>query len=210
MQILKILEGYDIGSLGFGTAENLHLLAESFKIAFADRADYSGDPEVVDVPVDRLTSSEYGASRRNDIDISSDTTMKDFDRCMSPFPGRDEITDGGVYRIRSVTDNKFITGNPLYIVQDKGDLKVEVRDRNRVPKYRDAQLWKAETVPGDNMFQLAQMNNYNVSGAVKNVPWYLLDDSRNAEIIRTVYKGTLDMELDAGAWRFERLPDGAY
>jgi gamma-glutamyltranspeptidase/glutathione hydrolase len=69
-QMLNILEGYDIKSLGFGTVETLHLLAEVLKIAFADRARASGDPAFVDVPVERITSKAYADQRRADIDLS--------------------------------------------------------------------------------------------------------------------------------------------
>jgi len=67
-QMLNILEGYDIKSLGFGTVDTLHLLAEVLKIAFADRAQASGDPAFVDVPVERITSKAYADRRRADID----------------------------------------------------------------------------------------------------------------------------------------------
>ncbi len=52
-QMLNILEGYDVAGLGFGSAENVHLLAEVLKIAFADRAAARGDPDFVEVPVER-------------------------------------------------------------------------------------------------------------------------------------------------------------
>ena len=68
-QMLNILEGYDIESLGFGTVDTLHLLAEVLKIAFADRAEASGDPAFVDVPVERITSKAYADERRADIDL---------------------------------------------------------------------------------------------------------------------------------------------
>ena len=67
-QMLNILEGYDIGTLGFGTPETIHLLAEVLKIAFADRAAASGDPDYVGVPVERLTSKAYAEERRRVID----------------------------------------------------------------------------------------------------------------------------------------------
>jgi gamma-glutamyltranspeptidase / glutathione hydrolase len=67
-QMLNILEGFDIAHLGFGTAETVHLLAEVMKIAFADRAAASGDPDYVAVPVERLTSKDYAHERRNAID----------------------------------------------------------------------------------------------------------------------------------------------
>jgi gamma-glutamyltranspeptidase/glutathione hydrolase len=67
-QMLNILEGYDIQASGFGTVETIHLLAEVLKIAFADRAAASGDPDFVGVPVERLTSKHYAKQRRDAID----------------------------------------------------------------------------------------------------------------------------------------------
>lgn len=69
-QMLNILEGYDLAKLGFGTVDALHLLAEVLKIAFADRAEASGDPDFVHVPVERITSKAYASERRADIDLS--------------------------------------------------------------------------------------------------------------------------------------------
>jgi gamma-glutamyltranspeptidase/glutathione hydrolase len=67
-QMLNILEGYDIAGNGFGTPETIHLLAEVLKIAFADRAAASGDPDFINVPVERLTSKAYAKERRDAID----------------------------------------------------------------------------------------------------------------------------------------------
>jgi gamma-glutamyltranspeptidase/glutathione hydrolase len=67
-QMLNILEGYDITKLGFGSAETIHYLAEVLKIAFADRAAASGDPDFINVPVERLTSKAYADERRRAID----------------------------------------------------------------------------------------------------------------------------------------------
>jgi gamma-glutamyltranspeptidase/glutathione hydrolase len=69
-QMLNILEGYDLTTSGFGTAETIHLLAEVLKIAFADRAAASGDPAYVNVPVERLTSKDYARERRGAIDLT--------------------------------------------------------------------------------------------------------------------------------------------
>ncbi len=69
-QMLNILEEFDIGGLGFGSVEGIHLLAEVLKIAFADRAVATADPAFVDVPVDRLTSKKYAAERRRQIDMA--------------------------------------------------------------------------------------------------------------------------------------------
>jgi gamma-glutamyltranspeptidase/glutathione hydrolase len=70
VQMLNILEGYDIGALGFGTADTVHLLADSLKIAFADRRAATADPAFVKVPVDRILSKQYAAHRRAGIDMN--------------------------------------------------------------------------------------------------------------------------------------------
>ncbi|MFM9941115.1 MAG: gamma-glutamyltransferase [Hyphomicrobiaceae bacterium] len=69
VQMLNILEGYDIGGLGFGSADGVHLIAEALRIAFADRAVATADPAFVKVPVARLTSKAYADERRADIDM---------------------------------------------------------------------------------------------------------------------------------------------
>ena len=69
VQALNILEGFDLTRSGFGTAATIHLLAETLAIAFVDRAAYMGDPAFVDVPVEWLTSKEYAAERRGQIDL---------------------------------------------------------------------------------------------------------------------------------------------
>lgn len=69
-QMLNILAGYDIAGMGFGTVETVHLLAEVLKIAFADRAEASGDPAFVKVPVERITSKAYADERRAGIDMT--------------------------------------------------------------------------------------------------------------------------------------------
>ncbi|HWL53836.1 MAG TPA: gamma-glutamyltransferase [Chthoniobacteraceae bacterium] len=66
-QMLNILEGYDLAGLGFGSAETIHYLAEVLKIAFADRTAASGDPDFVNVPVERLISKAYAEERRRAI-----------------------------------------------------------------------------------------------------------------------------------------------
>lgn len=66
-QMLNILEGYDIGGLGFGTPDNIHLLAEVLKIAFADRMVATGDPAFIQVPVEKIISKDYAAVRRAQI-----------------------------------------------------------------------------------------------------------------------------------------------
>jgi gamma-glutamyltranspeptidase/glutathione hydrolase len=68
IQILNILEGFDLASEGPSSGDTLHLLAEAQKLAFADRDKYVADPDFVDVPVAQLTDKHYAESRRAEID----------------------------------------------------------------------------------------------------------------------------------------------
>ena len=67
VQMLNLLERHDVAGLGFGTAGGLHLVAEAIRIAFEDRRDASGDPDFVDIPVDRLTSKAYAEASQHRI-----------------------------------------------------------------------------------------------------------------------------------------------
>jgi gamma-glutamyltranspeptidase/glutathione hydrolase len=68
VEMLNILEGYDLASSGFGSATTLHLMAEAMRRAYADRARYLGDPDFVEMPIDRLISKPYAAELRATID----------------------------------------------------------------------------------------------------------------------------------------------
>jgi len=64
LQILNILEGYDIASMGLYSAEYIHLFTEAKKLAFEDRAKYYADPRFSEVPVNQLISKKYAVERR--------------------------------------------------------------------------------------------------------------------------------------------------
>ena len=68
VQILNILEGYDIAAHGAGSAATIHLMAEAMKRAYADRSEYLGDSDFVDVPVAGLTDKDYATELRALID----------------------------------------------------------------------------------------------------------------------------------------------
>lgn len=69
--MLNMLEGWDLQKNGYGSAQNLHLIAESMRRAFAERAHYLGDPDFVsDMPIDRLTSKAYAEELRKTVSLS--------------------------------------------------------------------------------------------------------------------------------------------
>jgi gamma-glutamyltranspeptidase/glutathione hydrolase len=86
LQMLRLLEGFDVAALGFGTPDGWHLLAECCAIAFADRAAHLADPAGTGVPVDWLTSGGYAAERRAGIAM---------DRIGDPRPGVPPSTESG-------------------------------------------------------------------------------------------------------------------
>ena len=63
LQMLNILEGYDLKSMGFGSAEYLHVLTEAKKLAYEDRAKFYADPDFSKLPIEELLSKEYAAER---------------------------------------------------------------------------------------------------------------------------------------------------
>jgi gamma-glutamyltranspeptidase/glutathione hydrolase len=71
VEMLNVLEGYDIASMGPGGSATVHLMVESMKRAYADRARYLGDPDFVkDMPIARLTSKAYATELRKTIDLT--------------------------------------------------------------------------------------------------------------------------------------------
>lgn len=70
IEILNILENFDMASMEVNSAEYVHLFAETFKLAFADRAKYMADTNFVSVPLGGLTSQAYADKRAQDIDLN--------------------------------------------------------------------------------------------------------------------------------------------
>ncbi len=70
IQILNILENFDLKSMGQNSADAIHVMSEAMKFAYADRSEYLGDPDFVTVPVGALTSKEYAKSLAAKIDMN--------------------------------------------------------------------------------------------------------------------------------------------
>jgi gamma-glutamyltranspeptidase len=74
LEMLNIIEGYNLKSLGYQTSEYLHILLEAKKLAYADRDRYISDPAFIDIPVERLLSKAYAAEQRERINLNKATT----------------------------------------------------------------------------------------------------------------------------------------
>jgi gamma-glutamyltranspeptidase / glutathione hydrolase len=80
VEILNILEGYDLGKLGNRSGDAIHLEAEAFRRAFYDRTDFMGDPDFAKVPVAQLIDKKYAAAWRDSIDLDHASVSKDLKR----------------------------------------------------------------------------------------------------------------------------------
>jgi gamma-glutamyltranspeptidase/glutathione hydrolase len=77
VQMLNLLEGFSIGELGHNTAQTIHLMAESMKMAYADRSKFLGDSDFVPVPVAGLISKSYANELRRKININRATPSQE-------------------------------------------------------------------------------------------------------------------------------------
>jgi gamma-glutamyltranspeptidase/glutathione hydrolase len=105
LQMLQILEAYEIGEMGRTSPELLHLMIEAKKLVFEDRARYYADPDFADVPIEGLVSEEYAERRRKLIDRD-----RAADRVQA---GRPQLDDGDTIYL-TVAD---ADGNMVSLIQ---------------------------------------------------------------------------------------------
>ena len=105
LQMLNILEGYNIASMGFGSTEYLHVLTEAKKLAFEDRAKFYADPDFNKIPLDQLLSKEYAARRR---------ALINPDKAASTYPAGDLEIETGNTTYLTVADKD---GNMVSLIQ---------------------------------------------------------------------------------------------
>jgi len=130
LQMLNILKGFDIGAMGFGSAEYLHVLTEAKKLAFEDRAKFYADPAFNEIPVEWLISEEYAAQRR---------ALIDMERAAREYPSGDPALETGetVYLTTADHDGNMVSliqsnyrgmGSGMtpdglgFVLQDRGEL----------------------------------------------------------------------------------------
>jgi gamma-glutamyltranspeptidase/glutathione hydrolase len=91
-ELLGMLEGYELGSLGFLSAEHVHLFTEAAKRAYADRNEYLADPDFVAQPVAALTAPTYAARRRASIRLDRATPSAEISPGLGTPPREGENT----------------------------------------------------------------------------------------------------------------------
>ena len=101
LQMLNLLEHYDMQSYGFGSAEHIHYFVEAKKLAFEDRAKYYADMDFSNVPVQQLISKEYADQRQRD--ISGKRAAR------TPQPGVIANTDNTIYLTVADKDGNMVS-----------------------------------------------------------------------------------------------------
>jgi len=128
LQMLNILEGYDIAAMGFGSSDYMHVFTEAKKLAFEDRAKYYADPYFIKIPVSELLSKKYAAERRKLID--KDEAAKIYD------PGKIEagntvyltVADKAGNMVSLIQSNYRGMGSGMcptglgFVLQDRGEM----------------------------------------------------------------------------------------
>lgn len=92
IQILNMLEGYDLRKAGWNSAREVHLLAETMRRVFADRAEFLGDADFVKIPLHWLLSKKYAEERRATIDSTMATPSSAISHGIPPAHESDETT----------------------------------------------------------------------------------------------------------------------
>ncbi len=129
LQMLNILESYDMKSFGFGSPEHIHYFVEAKKLAFEDRAKYYADMAFAKVPVQTLISKEYAAKRRE--------LVSDRRAATAPQAGTISNTDNTIYLTVADKDGNMVSfiqsnyrgmGSGMvpsglgFMLQDRGEL----------------------------------------------------------------------------------------
>jgi gamma-glutamyltranspeptidase/glutathione hydrolase len=105
LQILNLLEGFDVASMGFGSADYAHHFVEAKKLAFEDRARFYADPDFYCAPVGELISKDYAAKRRTLIDPRR--------AALSVEPGNPALVNGDTVYLTTADG----TGNMVSLIQ---------------------------------------------------------------------------------------------
>lgn len=128
LQMLNILENYDIAEMGFGSPEYMHLFIEAKKLAFEDRAKYYSDPDFNNLPIEELISKEYGKKQAG---------MLNPDRAANTYPAWGMEHGNTIYLTTADKEGNMVSliqsnfrglgsgmtpGKLGFILQDRGEL----------------------------------------------------------------------------------------
>jgi gamma-glutamyltranspeptidase/glutathione hydrolase len=223
IEMLNILEGYNLKQIGHNSALYLHLLTEAMRRAFADRAEYIGDPAFnANMPISRLTSKEYGDKLRNSIDmfLASPSDSARFNAAVMAYES-DETTHFSVVDAKgnavSLTYTLEYSYGSSLVVDGAGFLlNNEMGDFNPVPGVtnRSGQVGTAPNLVAPGKRMLSSMTPTIVSKDGK--PVLVIGSPGGRTIINTVLQVVLNVldhgmhiadAVEAGRMHHQWLPD---
>ena len=114
LQVLNMLEGYDLTAMKYNSAAKYHVLAEAMRRAFADRAEFMGDPDFAKVPVTQLIDKKYAETRRSTIDQGKASNSKDVGHGEIPGGEPMETTHFTIVDAAGMVVTNTYTINDLY------------------------------------------------------------------------------------------------
>ena len=223
IEMLNILEGYNLKQIGHNSALYLHLLTEAMRRAFADRAEHIGDPAFnTNMPIDRLTSKAYGDKLRNSIDmfLASPSDSARFNAAVTAYES-DETTHFSVVDAQGNAVSLTYTLEYSYgssLVADGAGflLNNEMGDFNPVPGVtnRSGQVGTAPNLVAPGKRMLSSMTPTIVSKDGK--PVLVIGSPGGRTIINTVLQVVLNVidhgmhiadAVEAGRMHHQWLPD---
>lgn len=220
LEMLNILEGYDLAAAGFDSAQNYHRYAESMRRAFADRARFLGDPDFnPDLPISRLTSKEYARELRGTIQPKRATTSspKNFSWSHeSPQTTHVSVVDAERNAVALTYTLEYAYGSAIVVTGGGFLLNNEMGDFNPVPGLtNDAGFIGTApnlTAPGKRM-----LSSMTPTIVVKNGHVFMVTGSPGGRtIINTVLQTIVNVvdfgmnaqeAVDAGRMHHQWLPD---
>ena len=146
LQTLNILERFPVSRFGHNSSRSIHYMAESMKLAWADRDKYHGDPDYVEVPVKNLLSKEYAKKRAKMIDSRKANDYKDLSHGI--FINMDESPDTTHYSVvdsyGNAVSNTYTLGSSFGsgVTVEKGGflLNNQMRNFSRRPEAKANKL----------------------------------------------------------------------
>jgi gamma-glutamyltranspeptidase/glutathione hydrolase len=128
LQMLNILEGYNIASMGFGSAGYIHVFTEAKKLAFEDRAMYYADPVFSAIPVTQLISKKYASERRKLINLQKAAKIYDTGKIEAGNTIYLTVADKSGNMVSLIQSNYRGLGSGMcptglgFILQDRGEM----------------------------------------------------------------------------------------
>ena len=197
LQILNMLEADNLVALGHNSAAYLHLLAESMKLAYADRSQYLADPDYFDVPVAQLTDKAYAARQRKLIDPGRATPSATI------APGRELPARSKDTTHYSVADEKGNMVSNTYTLNASFGSAIAVPGTGML---LNNEMGDFAAVPGKpNLFGLVQGESNRIEGGKRPLssmsptivlrqgkPWLATGSPGGSRIITTVLQTLLN------------------